>query len=150
MLTLAEWCARWHIPPQAIRELVAPDNPVTIGGDASEANVQVNIRLAAAALGVTLWRNNSGAHVDASGRQVRYGLGNDSKRLNAAFKSADLIGLTGTGRFVAVECKAGSWRYVGNEREQAQSRFLSHVKASGGAAGFATSVDDFRKIIYSD
>lgn len=128
----------------------------------TEALSQQQIRLEAARLGATLWRNNSGAAQDKTGRLIRYGLGNDSARINAAFKSSDLIGLvprfvtpdmlgTVVGVFVAVECKEPSWRRsYGDgekaEREAAQERFISLVSSNGGLAGFATGVPDLRRI----
>lgn len=144
-----EWCNRWHIPPAAIAELVAMQ---PVASDASvphsENHVQAQIRLAAAAAGVRLWRNNSGACRDDTGRMIRYGLGNDSARINDTFKSSDLIGLTASGVFVAIECKRPDWRFTpGDKRAQAQSNFLATVAASGGKAGFARSVDEFYAIV---
>lgn len=59
--------------------------------------VQQKVRLAVAAAGVDLWRNNVGLalHTDQYGqtRAVRYGLLNDSEEINERFKSSDLIGI---------------------------------------------------------
>lgn len=86
-----------------------------------------------------LWRNNSGVLPDRNGRPVRYGLANDSAALNARIKSSDLIGLDDAGRFVAIECKAEGWKLTpGDERGQAQWRFIQLVQANGGRAGFVT------------
>ena len=125
----------------------------------SEAVVQQAIRVDAANHGVQLWRNNSGATMDETGRMVRFGLGNDSAQLNKRFKSSDLIGVTsvlvtqemvGTvvGVFTAVEVKHSEW-LAGkklDDRETAQLAFISHVINRGGFAGFAPSVDAFRRI----
>ena len=59
-----------------------------------ESTVSQEIQIAARYEGCTLFRNNSGACVDATGRLVRYGLGNISKKHSDKFKSADLIGIT--------------------------------------------------------
>lgn len=73
---------------------------------------------------------------------VRFGLGNDSAKINRARKTADLIGYTCTGRFIAVEVKRPGWRYTGKGREPAQLAFLEHVLRFGGIGCFATSWDD--------
>jgi hypothetical protein len=102
----------------------------------SEAAVQNTIRIEAAKIGLMLWRNNSGAFKDTTGRLVRYGLGNDSLKTSRIMKSADLIGIW-HGRFVAIECKAPGWQYRGTEREKAQRAFLEIVRKHGGIACFA-------------
>lgn len=126
----------------------------------SEADVQQILRITAPKYSNMLLRNNSGAMQDDTGRVVRFGLGNDSARLNKVFKSSDLIGLTQlviqphhvgqcVGVFTAVECKALGWKgpHPSNEREQAQLNFINSVIAHGGYAGFATCVEDYNRII---
>lgn len=108
----------------------------------SEAAVQAALQIEAARRGLTLWRNNSGACVAQDGRQVRYGLGNTSSKINAVFKSSDLIGIGPGGLFMAVECKEPGWRYRGTEREVAQLAFLDVVRAAGGIGLFAQDVGD--------
>jgi len=121
----------------------------------SEGNVQARIRLAAAKAGCAmLWRNNSGALVDANGRLVRFGLGNDSQAVNAMHKSSDLIGITSVvvtadmvgqriGVFTAIEVKEPTWRGVaGDERAVAQDRWMQLVRQWGGRAGFARNEDE--------
>lgn len=150
MLTLNEWLSRWHVPSQAIAELlVMADTPPDDAGATSEASVQARIRVAAPYIGVLLWRNNSGAAIDETGRHIRYGLGNDSKRVNKLFKSPDLVGIKqATGQFVAIECKTPGWKYSENdERAVAQARFLAAVRAAGGIAGFARSVGEFHALV---
>jgi len=125
----------------------------------SETGVASHVRLDAANRGVDLWRNNVGALLDVNGRPVRYGLANDSKKMNKRIKSSDLIGLTPVmitqdmvgqilGVFTAVETKRDDWVFKPNdERAVAQKAFHDIVRTAGGYAGFATSVSDFRKII---
>lgn len=112
-----------------------------------ETTLQAAIRAEAARLGVYLWRNNSGVLPDARGVPVRFGLGNDSSRINAVLKSSDLIGIAPGGLFVAIECKAPGWIGVRTPHERAQEAFLTLVRANGGAAGFATSVSDLERIL---
>lgn len=136
---LDEWAARWQIHPAALAELldVVDLDPAAVptGG---EAKVVHDCRLAADQLGGVLWRNNSGATFDQNGRMIRYGLGNDSKKLNRDYKSSDLVGIAPGGRFWAAECKPPNWRGIGNEREHAQANFGRHVVAMGGLFTFAT------------
>ena len=117
----------------------------------SEARVQSEIRLEAVRAGVRLFRNNSGAFKDDTGRLVRYGLGNESAALNAALKSSDLIGLrprlitladvgTTIAQFLARECKHPNWKYHGSDAEIAQKAFIDLVTTEGGDAAFATEV----------
>ncbi|HRQ13044.1 MAG TPA: hypothetical protein PK205_07045 [Promineifilum sp.] len=125
----------------------------------NEASIQQQIRLAAAYAGIELYRNNSGACKDETGRMIRYGLGNDSAKVNANIKSSDLIGVTplfvmpehvGTivGVFTAIECKAPGWRMrPSDDRALAQQRFHDIVRAAGGYAGFAASADDVWGIV---
>src|SRR3546814_543078 len=114
----------------------------------AESTLQAAIRAEAPRLGVYLWRNNSGALMDDRGVLVRFGLGNDSPRINKVLKSSDLIGIrTGTGQLVAVECKHAGWIGVRTERERAQENFIRLVRQAGGIAGFARSVEDFRRLL---
>jgi hypothetical protein len=121
---------------------------------ASEMATQQRLRLLAAQHGTPLLRNNSGACTDASGRVIRYGLGNDSERINRHFKSSDLIGIWPVvvtpqmvgqtlGVFFAVEVKAPGWRLTaGDERAQAQAAFGEWVRKHGGLFTFATNEKD--------
>ena len=123
-----------------------------------EDEVQAKIRLEAPKQETTLWRNNSGALTDSSGRTVRYGLCNESKKLNDKFKSSDLIGFTEVlitpsmvGKkiavFTAVEVKREDWTGKLDFRGTAQAAFINYILSKGGFAGFANSVDAFKKII---
>ena len=77
--------------------------------------------------GCFIWRNNTGAFKDATGRWVRYGLNG----------SADVIGVNPSGRFIAVEAKSDK----GKPTEQ-QLRFGERVVAHGGVYVVAHSIDD--------
>jgi len=111
-----------------------------------EKEVSARIRIEAAKIGCVLWRNNVGALLDCNGRMIRYGLANDSKRMNAVLKSSDLIGIW-VGRFVSIEAKAPGWRYRGDARETAQLNWINLINANGGLAGFATCWSDAMKIL---
>lgn len=115
----------------------------------SEGTVQSAIRLEAARLGHGLWRNNSGACRDDTGRMIRYGLGNDSKKINEVWKSPDLVGIHGgTGRFIGIECKPPGWVLRPSDaRAQAQMTAILTFRSLGGIADFATSVEDFHRIL---
>lgn len=124
-----------------------------------EGAVQNHVRLAAAQLGIELWRNNIGVLKDERGVPVRYGLANDSANLNRKIKSSDLIGITPilvtpdmvgqiVGIFTAVEVKESEWVFRPNdEHALAQNNYCDIVRAAGGYAGFATSVAEFRRIV---
>lgn len=148
MNMLYDWAQRHNVSAVALQELAqlyAITLPVPEGK--SESYVQSQLRLMAPKLDASLWRNNSGAMLDTSGRMVRYGLGNDSKRLNDEWKSPDLVGITrvnGYGVFTAVEVKPEGWRGPSTKHEHAQSNFLQTVEALGGIGMFATSVNDYR------
>lgn len=125
----------------------------------AESTVQNHIRHMSAQLGDDLWRNNSGVLNDVKGRPVRFGLGNDSAKINKVCKSSDLIGLTrvmvtpemvGTviAVFTAVEVKENGWVFnPRNDREVAQKTFIDFILRAGGYAGFAQSIDDYRRIV---
>ena len=113
----------------------------------SETAVQTNERLKAAKAGGILWRNNRGAFVNDYGQQVRYGLANESKRVDKITKSSDLIGITRVvvtqdmvgqtvGLFTAVECKKEGWKFGDEGRDKAQLNFINIVKAHGGIGRF--------------
>lgn len=148
------WAKRWGLPDQAIQELhqalgLVNTNPEAPAVGNNEAAVQVRIRLEASDKGAILWRNNVGALRDDRGVPVRYGLANESKAMNEAIKSSDLIGIKPVligpehvgqtiGQFVAREIKEPTWKYTGTKREAAQLRFLNLVLSMGGDACFAT------------
>lgn len=115
----------------------------------TETDVQNLCRLRAQELGVALWRNNVGALVDKRGIPVRFGLANDSAKLNERIKSHDLIGIASsmTGRFFSLECKWPGWIWVGDAHECAQLEWAHLVRRYGGLSGFATHPDHVNDIL---
>ena len=77
-MTLKDWQARWgdHIPAQALAELTDILSPVMPSPAPttrhSEAVGAAQIRLAAGRAGVPLFRNNSGAMTDQTGRSEEH------------------------------------------------------------------------------
>lgn len=143
MTDLNQWAIRHGISRQALADLRAMFNldPAPAAVDptlTSEAGVQAMVRVEASQLGWRLFRNNVGAGKLENGQFLRWGLCNDSQRLNDAIKSSDLVGWTPTGQFAAVECKEPGWRYGGTPREQAQLKWLELVAGAGGIALFVT------------
>ena len=116
----------------------------------NEATVQAHVRLLASQAGWRLWRNNVGVLLDSRGVPVRYGLANDSKQVNAVFKSADLIGIkpvlitpdmvgTVIGQFVSRECKVSGWRLnPNNEHDVTQMKWADLIMMLGGDASITT------------
>lgn len=146
MMTLDEWAAKWAVPVEAIAELGAIGLHYGLTGEGPEETVKAKVRLEAAQKGLYLWRNNVGAMIDKTGRAVRYGLANDSKALNIAIKSADLIGIrrrviTGAdvgyfiGQFVSIECKAPDWKFNPKDaHDLAQAAWKTLILREGGDA----------------
>lgn len=154
-----EWAKRHNISAAALEELKAcmgiaargvmgvPENGDPPG---SEGRQQSLVRIEAADKGVRLFRNNSGAFVDESRRQVRYGLANESKAVNEVLKSPDLIGwrkrlitpdMVGfvIGQCTMREMKHEGWKFNPNDKhELAQFNFLKLAIADGCDAAFAT------------
>lgn len=152
-MIFAAWAVRWSIPAAAMAELQSQvfrlDPTPAPGQGASEAAVQNAVRLEASRKGGRLFRNNVGAGYAEGGAFLRWGLANDSARVNAVMKSADLIGLrpvliepqhvgTVIGQFVSREIKASGWTYRGTGREIAQLNWATLVNTLGGDACFAT------------
>ena len=120
-----------------------------------ESTVSDEVRLKASQLGWRLWRNNVGVAVDKRGIPVRYGLCNESKRMNTKTKSSDLIGIrpvvitqdmvgTTVGVFVAVEVKKSTWKWSGSPRELAQNNFLDIVNKLGGHGVFMNNTENLK------
>ena len=152
-MVIDEWAKRWGVSVEALEDLrrelgaVRTDPDSRTGG--SEADVQVRVRLEASRKGSRLFRNNVGACYTSEGSFIRYGLANDSKKMNDKLKSSDLIGIRPTvilpgmvgatiGQFLAREVKRPGWKYTGTKREQAQLNFLDLIASLGGDARFIT------------
>lgn len=125
-----------------------------------ESTISQEVQIQAPHHGCILMRNNSGACIDETGRMIRYGLGNISKKYTDQIKSSDLIGITkvlitsemvGTtlGVFTAIEVKKEAWKDTKklDKRESAQLNFINWVKALGGFAGFANNIDKLPTIL---
>ena len=162
MSTLADFIARWRLPPEAAADLYATlgsrdcaPPPVDPSRLASEARVQSLVRIEAAQAGVMLTRNNVGAYQDPdTGQMIRYGLWNESKAQNQVHKSADLIGFrkrvivpldvgTVIAQFVSREVKAEGWKFSGRGREAAQAAHRDFINANGGDAAFVSGPGSF-------
>lgn len=151
---LDEWAAAWRVPAVALHDLrnrllPAQADPGPLLHGASEAAVSQQVRLEAGEKRVILMRNNVGATEIDGGRWIRYGLLNDSSKMNERYKSSDFVGIRPVhitaqhvgqtiGQFVAVEVKHAGWRYTGTDREAAQRNFLDLVKSRGGWGEFVS------------
>ena len=158
-----EWAAR-H--PDAARDLQAMLEAVpwpTGDSDKPEGWAQQQARFSVARQGGMAWRNNVGAtpaktshscprcrfHFTEAAQPVRYGLANDSAKLNKVMKSSDLIlaiprvitpadvGTT-IAQFGSVETKRPGWVFTGKEQEAGQAAWLALIKKLGGFACFST------------
>jgi len=149
-----EWCQAWNIPPEAQADLrnrfIMHTVDQTERKGNSEAAVQNHDRIEFSRSGGILWRNNCGAGQDDRGNFFRYGIANDSKKVNAIIKSGDCIGIqpiliephhlgTTLGQFISREYKAPGWKYrPNNARERAQLAWANLVISMGGDAAFVT------------
>ncbi len=79
------------------------------------------------AQGCFVWRNNTGALPDKTGRKVHYGHKG----------SADIIGVNPYGKFIAVEAKSAKGRITPE-----QAIFRDRIEAKGGVYVLAKSIDD--------
>lgn len=123
-----------------------------------ETSVQQRVQLRMAQQGHQIWRNNVGACETVDGRQIRFGLANTSKEMNAKIKSSDLIGITTItitpdmvgqqiGVFTAPEIKATDWVFrPSDKRAVAQNAFHDIVRQAGGFAGFVRNLADLTNI----
>lgn len=99
----------------------------------AEAKILNDCLIALSQNGCLVWRNNTGALQDKTGRWVKFGLCNGS---------ADIIGVAPGGKFLAVEVKA-----PGGKVSADQHRFIQAVRVAGGLAGVARSPDEALSII---
>jgi hypothetical protein len=120
----------------------------------SETQVQAETRLEYSQKhkGV-LWRNNVGAFKSANGQWVRYGLANESTRMNKEIKSSDLIGwtpVTVTPEMVGYTIPVFTSREVKEEglcstakvntaHVHAQQKWCDGITKAGGIAGVVDS-----------
>jgi hypothetical protein len=82
--------------------------------------------------GVFAWRNNTGSYKpEGTRRYVKFGYRG----------SADILGITGDGRMVACECKAGKGKL-----SSYQTAFLDEVRRRGGI-GIVVREDDWQQVI---
>lgn len=156
-MSLAEWAYRWNVPPQAMHELcdMMIYTPEGETRPKSEARVQSEVRLEAPREGVYLFRNNVGAGKLQNGQFVRWGLANDSQKLNEHIKSADLIGIrkrlvtpdmvgSHIGQFVSRETKHQEWKFSGTLEEHSQLKWATLINAQGGDAKIVTGVGSLK------
>ncbi len=153
-MILQTWAAHWGIPQVALDDLrrmlgTGIHHDSDTQSEKPESVVQNEVRVEASQKGKRLWRNNVGVAMDERGnRTIRYGLVNESKRMNEAVKSSDLIGIspvlitpshvgTTIGQFVARETKRSTWIYKDTKHERAQFKFIEIVLSLGGDACFA-------------
>lgn len=114
----------------------------------TEQDVLRAIQLAATQRGHRLFRNNVG--VGWVGQVIRHTgdtiLLRNPRPLHAGLMegSSDLIGLTNTGRFLAVEVKSERGRLTDDQRA-----WIAVIRRFGGLAGEARSIEDFEAILAS-
>lgn len=152
-MKLEMWATRWGIPEVALEDLrrtlgLAQLEVVDNEIQKSEAALMNLIRIEASKKNLRLWRNNVGAAYMPDGSFLRYGLANESGKMNGYIKSADLIGIRPVkirapmvgmtiGQFVSREVKSSDWKYTGTDRERAQLRWIEVITGMGGDACFA-------------
>lgn len=156
-----EWAQQFPEAAAALEAMqtgVFTNSPVETYGK-SEAWAQQQVRFKVAQQGASAWRNNVGATPDkvicefcgAPNKltPLRYGLANDSQKLNKKIKSSDLIlaiprritrehvGQT-IAQFGSIECKRPGWVYTGKEQEPGQQNWIALINRIGGFAAFST------------
>jgi len=155
---ILQWATRHGVTAQALHELQAlfgmhETQPTAHDGE-SEAATLTRVRLEASRNGVTLWRNNVGAGYMQDGSFIRWGLANESAKMNKVIKSGDLIGIrpvvvtsahvgSTIGQFVSREVKRVGWQYSGTEREVAQVAWAQFITSKGGDACYTTGEGNF-------
>lgn len=163
MNTYDEWAARYPDAAIDLQHMLGALPWPTGSDDKPEAWAQQQARFQIAQQGAMAWRNNVGATPAKSTHQcpfcqhkfqeqqqpIRYGLANDSAKLNAVIKSADLIlaiprlithDMVGTtiAQFGSVETKRPGWVFTGKNQEAGQMAWATLVKKIGGFACFST------------
>ena len=111
----------------------------------NEMNRLRSIMLGISKPGVRIWRNNCGALKDADGRLIRFGVANPGGSDLIGWRSVtvtpDMVG-SKVAVFLAIEVKGERGRAT-----DAQKNFIARVRADGGLAGVARSIDDALGII---
>jgi len=111
--------------------------PATLTGAMNETNLMNSILLANH--GCRLFRNNTGAIKDQTGRLVRFGLCKGSSDLigfRPTVITPEMVGRT-VAIFTAIEVKTPTGKPTPE-----QIHFIDRVKALGGIGGIARSIDD--------
>lgn len=111
-----------------------------------ETKLQRRILLELSAMGCTCWRNETagawmGKTIHKDGKTVTLA---DARfmKFGLCVGSSDIIGITKGGLFFAIEVKTPKGKAT-----KEQINFINHVRAQGGLAGIARSVEDARGII---
>lgn len=156
MTDFKEWELVYPEAAYKLQRLLHSSESLPVGSDSmNEAQTQQRVRFNAARRGVKAWRNNVGATPTKCGgcglktAPIRYGLANDSHKLNSVIKSSDLILAIPTlikknmvgqtlARFGAIECKKSGWKYTGKRGESQQAAWLGLILSLGGFAQFST------------
>lgn len=94
-----------------------------------ETDIMRACMLALSGAGCLILRNNCGVLKNPAGIPVRFGVGNPG--------GSDLIGITPSGQFLAVEVKTSKGRATPE-----QLQFIEAVRKHGGIAGIARSPED--------
>lgn len=148
---LSNWANKYPDAAKELQELILTPVNKDIFHGAGESDVSNVARLDASYAGGRLFRNNVGAGTLLNGSFLRWGLANDSERMNKQIKSADLIGIkpiritadmvdTTIGQFWSFEVKRLDWKYKGTDHEQAQMRWAELVNSLGGCATIGTKL----------
>jgi hypothetical protein len=149
------WAASYPVAAASLLQaLQGVAQPVTSPVGETEAWAQQQARFSVASQGALAWRNNVGAtptkcpSCGAKQQPIRYGLANDSTRLNREIKSGDLIlaiprlitpAMVGTtiAQFGSIESKRPGWHYTGKGQEAGQAAWAALVRGVGGYATFS-------------
>lgn len=167
-MTYEQWHLKWSQAASELEALLVAESHPPLDhknpGHASEARAQQETRMHIAQQGAFGFRNNVGAtkaeelHVCPScsyrfkvvQQPVRYGLGNDSAKMNKNMKSHDVIlaipriitpQMVGSkiAQFGSVECKREGWTFNPNDpHEVAQAKWGFFITQAGGFSAFST------------
>lgn len=157
-MTYQDWATRHPQAAAELQQVLGAGPSYTMDPNAeykSEAWVQQRVRFKVAGAGAMSWRNNVGAtpakcpDCGAPRQPIRYGLANDSSKLNKQIKSSDLIlaiprfitpAMVGStiAQFGSIETKRPGWRYTGKGTEAGQAAWLALIARLGGYATFST------------